>query len=254
MAIERQPQKWPLYPVEPWPPDDTEESVLGTDLHQTTIRNLVLGINQAARVGRAREEPSPWRALTQLEYLGCRRPDGSSHRTYPDVFVFRHAIDPLRGSFSIDVDGPPLLIVEVLSESTYKSDLSVERGKGYSYSHIGAPEYLVLDPTYAMLQQGIDGWRLVEGAYQQWDAEADGRRYSRQLPLAIALEGVRVRVFLSEGRAMLREEEVEELSVALAERDEALARERGERATEREERAKEQEELERFRRLFGEQR
>jgi hypothetical protein len=47
MATERQPQSWLSF-VEPWPPDDTEESVLGTDLHQTTIRNLTLGINMAA--------------------------------------------------------------------------------------------------------------------------------------------------------------------------------------------------------------
>ena len=53
MATERQTQTWPLYPVEPWPPDDTEESVLGTDLHQTTIRNLALGINVGGTDGSA---------------------------------------------------------------------------------------------------------------------------------------------------------------------------------------------------------
>ena len=55
MATERQPKSW-LNQVEPWPLDDTEESVLGTDLHQTTIVNLRLGINMAARVGRKPEE------------------------------------------------------------------------------------------------------------------------------------------------------------------------------------------------------
>ena len=63
------------------------------------------------------------------------------------MFVLRHAIDPLRGSFTLEIDGPPLLIVEVLSESTYKSDINLERGKAYSYEHVGTPEYLVLDPT-----------------------------------------------------------------------------------------------------------
>jgi Putative restriction endonuclease len=221
MAIERQAQTWPLYPVAPWPPDDTEESVLGTDLHQTTIRNLVLGINVAAHTGRQRDEPSPWRALTQLEYLGCKRPDGSAYRTYPDLFVFRHAIDPLRGSFTLEIDGPPVLIVEVLSESTYKADLSLERGKGYSYRQVGAPEYLVLDPTYSMLAAGMRGWRLAEAGYRAWEPAADGRLYSAQLPLAFALEGAQARVYLSDGRAMLREEEIGD---ALAQRDEELER------------------------------
>jgi hypothetical protein len=65
MATERQqPQPW-LYQVEPWPPGDTEESVLaGTVLHQSTIMDLRLGIKMAARVGLRREQPSPWRALT----------------------------------------------------------------------------------------------------------------------------------------------------------------------------------------------
>jgi hypothetical protein len=31
-----------------WPPDDTEESVLGTTLHQGTITNARLGLNEEA--------------------------------------------------------------------------------------------------------------------------------------------------------------------------------------------------------------
>ncbi len=38
--------------AEPWPPDDTEESVAGTVLHQTTIINLRWGINEAAHGAR----------------------------------------------------------------------------------------------------------------------------------------------------------------------------------------------------------
>ena len=34
-----------------WPPDDTEESVLGTPYHQTTITNVRVGINEAAAAG-----------------------------------------------------------------------------------------------------------------------------------------------------------------------------------------------------------
>jgi len=47
------------------------------------------------------------------------RPDGSAYRTYPDVFVYPRLIAPDRGSVTLEVDGPPVLIIEVLSESTH---------------------------------------------------------------------------------------------------------------------------------------
>jgi hypothetical protein len=43
----------------------------------------------------------------------------------PDVFVFPHPIDPMQGSFNLTQDGAPVLIIEVLSESTYEADLDL---------------------------------------------------------------------------------------------------------------------------------
>jgi Uma2 family endonuclease len=236
---------------------------LGTDLHQSTIRYLAGAINMAARAGLQREEPSPWRALTQLEYLGCRRPDGSPLRTYPDLFVFRHTIDRRRGSFSLEVDGPPSLIVEVLSESTYRSDLNLERGKAFSYRAAGAPEYLVIDPTYAMLPEGMLGWQLVDERYETWRPAAGGRLYSTQLPLAFALEGALARVFLGDGTPMPRDEEMWEAlarrdadlarrDADLARRDADLARRDADLARKDADLAREREEVERLRRLLAE--
>src|SRR5207302_11121317 len=122
-----------LPPIEVWPPDDTEESVVGTDLHQMTIINLRWGINEVASGLRAPGQPAPWQALSQTIVTGFMRPDGSRYKTLPDVFVYRHHIEQSRGSVAIVVDGPPVLIIEVLSESTYDVDLDLERGKGYSY-------------------------------------------------------------------------------------------------------------------------
>jgi hypothetical protein len=47
-----------------WPPHDTEESVLGTDQHQTTITNLRLGLNEAARIGLGSDQVAPWQAFS----------------------------------------------------------------------------------------------------------------------------------------------------------------------------------------------
>ena len=43
-----------------WPPHDPEESIPGSDLHQGTITNLRLGINEAARLGLPPGQPVPW--------------------------------------------------------------------------------------------------------------------------------------------------------------------------------------------------
>ena len=74
-----------------WPPDDTEESIVGVDRHQLDIFNLRGGTNEEAhRV--AAGGPLPWQAITQIMYLGCRRPDGSAYIVYPDLFVFPRAV------------------------------------------------------------------------------------------------------------------------------------------------------------------
>src|SRR5579885_2830208 len=86
MAHETQTATRLAYPTEVWPPDDTEESVVGTDLHQTTIINLRLGINEIAHSRRQAGQPVPWHALDQTVLLGCRRRDGTAYRTQPDVF------------------------------------------------------------------------------------------------------------------------------------------------------------------------
>lgn len=210
MATEHQIPPWPPGKVASWPPDDTEESIVGTDLHQTTITNLRLGLNGAARLSRTAEEAVPWRALTQQLLLGCRRPDGSYYRTYPDVFVYPRAMDPQRSSYLIETDGPPVLIVEVLSETTYETDLDLVRGKGYSYRRAGVPEYLVVDPAGRYLSAGIRAWRLADGAYRPWELGPDGRYHSEQVPVAFALEGATVAVYLADGRRMHQEEEIEE--------------------------------------------
>jgi hypothetical protein len=73
MASETQTQQRPFPPMEAWPPDDTEESILGTDLHQTTITNLRWGINEAARLNRQPGQLVPWKALCQIALLVLQR-------------------------------------------------------------------------------------------------------------------------------------------------------------------------------------
>lgn len=256
MASEIETQLRPPIYREVWPPDDTEESILGTDLHQTTILNLRWGINEVAHLHRASGQPLPWQALDQIALLGCMRPDGTDYRTYPDVFVYRGPVDPQRGSMALAVDGPPVLVVEVLSESTYAVDLDVDRGKGYSYARAGVREYLALDPTGAFLPERGRAWRLVDGIYRRWEPDRQGRWQSGEIAVAIGLEGALATVYTRAGVRQLREGEVAEESKRhareLEQRDAAIARELEQRDAAIARQATEIEELQRqLRKLRG---
>jgi hypothetical protein len=192
-----------------WPPDDTEESVLGTNLHQTAIRLLIAGINEAAALAGPEGAPPPWQAGGQTMLRGFPRWDGSALTTLPDVFVYRRPWDDERGSLHLAADGPPVLVIEVLSEETHEADLDLERGKGYSYAHGGVQEYLTLDPTHRYAPAGGAGRRLEGGAYRPWPRDGDGRWASETLPLAFGLEGARAAVYAADGHRFLREGEVE---------------------------------------------
>jgi hypothetical protein len=216
-----------------WPPDDTEESVLGTNLHQTAIRHLIAAINEAAAMAAPQGAAVPWQAGGQTMLRGFRRWDGSDYTTLPDVFVYPKPWDDERGSLHQARDGPPVLIIEVLSKETYDADLNLERGKGYSYARAGVVEYLALDPGYRYAPEGGTGWRLVQGVYRPWEREQDGRWASQEMPLAFGLEGARAAVYALDGHRFLREGEVErtlqERDRQLAEQERRLARETQER-------------------------
>jgi hypothetical protein len=227
MASEAQARSRSLLMDPVWPPDDTEESIVGVDLHQRTILNTRLGINEVALLEMAPGAPVPWYATDQLLLLGCVRPDGSSYRTMPDVFVFDHPIDPLQGSFSLSQDGAPVLIIEVLSESTYEWDLDLERGKGYSYARAGVREYLTLDPTWQWLPEGGRGWRLVDGIYQPWPVDEMCRWRCESIAVTIGLEGAVVTVYTRAGIPIPHEGQIMAAlagkDAEVAQRDAALA-------------------------------
>lgn len=206
-------QHWQRAAVRPppplgWPPDDTEESVLGTNLHQATITNLRWGLNEiAAALARPGEQP-PWQALSQTGISGMRRRDGSAYTVLPDIFVYARPVDDILAFLPLEQYGPPLLIAKVLSPTTYESNLDFDYGKGHSYAQAGVREYVVIDPFGAYVAERVRGWRLVAGTYQQAPLDAAGRWRSDQLGVAIGFAGNRVVVYAPDGERQLREGEV----------------------------------------------
>jgi len=143
--------------------------------------------------------------------------------------VYDHSIDPLLGSVSIEVEGPPVLIIEVLSDATYEADLDLSLGKGYSYANAGVREYLTLDPTGSVTPGPGRGWRLGSLGYElPWQQEADGRWHSNSVAVSVGFEGIMATVFTRDGLRMLREGEVQETIARQSKELENLRRRLGE--------------------------
>jgi Uma2 family endonuclease len=191
-----------------WPPDDTEESVVGTDHHQMTIMNIRFAINELARAAAGPNQLLPWQALSQTVLLGLRRPNGTAYKTLPDVYVYKKPIDRKRGSVSLRRDGPPVLAIEVASESTFRADLNLQRGKGWSYGQAGVHEYVVLDPGGELFAERLLAWRLENGKYVPCEPPAGEPWWSTEIPIGIAIEGDLVGIYDREQRRQLREGEV----------------------------------------------
>ncbi len=210
-------------PYTAWPPDDTEESVVGTDRHQMTIMNVRFGINELAHAAIRLGQPLPWQALSQTNLMGCRRRDGTFYTTMPDVFVYRKAIDQDRGSVSVWKDGPPSLIIEIASESTYSKDLDAQAGKAWTYEQTGIREYMVVDPTTLYLPTPVIAWHAVEGRYRKWEPDSAGLWWSEEIPVGIGVAGGAVTIYDREGQGQLHEGEVL-TSIANARAEAAQAR------------------------------
>ena len=109
----------------------------------------------------ASQEERPWQAGSQTNVAGFARPDGRPYTTLPEVFVYSEPFDLRRATLSLAEEGPPALIVEVLSDDTWKADLDLERGKPFSYWRGGAAEYLALDPLQQFTGWDGRGWRIA---------------------------------------------------------------------------------------------
>jgi Uma2 family endonuclease len=75
----------------------------------------------------------------------------------PDIVFVRQ--DHRRYLTDRGIEGPPDLIVEILSPSTAARDRGIKLGR---YRHFGVPEYWVVDPD----ARAIEVWRLAEGAVE----------------------------------------------------------------------------------------
>ena len=82
----------------------------------------------------------------------------------PDAFVVFGAEDRIRMSYKVWEEGKgPDFVLEVASPNTWRED--VER-KPDIYAGLGVREYFLFDPTGEHLSPRLQGYRLVDGAYE----------------------------------------------------------------------------------------
>ena len=76
----------------------------------------------------------------------------------------------LRRSYKLWQEPVPDLVLEIVSTSSVRNDLSV---KPRRYEEMGIPEFWVFDPDeYTELPNGLGGWLLVDGYYRRAEMQA----------------------------------------------------------------------------------
>jgi Uma2 family endonuclease len=190
-------------------PDDTEESLLGAPIHQYVIVALFTSLRRYAR-----RLALPWFIGNQTT-LVIPRAKGRPYQPAPDLMVH-----PTLGfvpdfSLNINVAGPPALVIEVASPSTARShDLDTLRpeAKPGVYARTGIPEYLVYDPTGAMIPEWIRAWRMgPEGIYITWEPDERGHWVSRTLGVSFALDGPILAAYDSNGERIPSDADMDDL-------------------------------------------
>ncbi len=170
--------RWTEYRVPDTLPDDTEESIVGTEWHQEAISALTGMLREAAR-----RHGAAWGACNQIALTRLRHADGRPYDPRPDVMVLARPLPSgAISSIALADAGAPLFIAEVVSRSTVGDDIGE---KQRIYEAIGVQEYIAFDPDGALLSTPLLAWRLASGAYIPWRAEADGSWYSAALEVSI---------------------------------------------------------------------
>jgi len=156
---------------------DTEESVLGTQWHQSAIAALADMIEEVAR-----RRGATWGVCNQIALVGLQHEDGTAYDPHPDVMVLDRPLPSGDiAAISLADAGAPLFVMEVASKSTGRNDTGDKRR---AYEAIGIPEYIVFDPDGGVLRTPLRAWRLQSGVYAPWAPDPDGWWHSASLAIS----------------------------------------------------------------------
>ena len=194
--------------------DDTEEDLVGTDLHQRAIRTLCENLLQVQE-----KRGAPWHVGMQLTTLMGDVPGKEDWQPSPDILVHLTAGPDDLSSLDAVALGAPQLVIEVLSRSTWRYDIEAKKD---AYWHAGVEEYLVFDPTTDYLGTEVRAWCRASRGFVPWRAIraiARGRWHSRVIDATFRPQSMLLRVIDGDGQLMPTLGE----AVRLAERERRIA-------------------------------
>lgn len=191
--------------------DDTEESVMGSDLHQEAINESHAALFEYALATATSGGPS-WYVSTQVTMIATLPEREAPWRPKPDIFVVPGVAARSRTSYDTRVEGPvPRFVMEVASESTWRNDVGE---KARLYALIGVEEYLVFDPAAEFLGEQVRAWHRAGGRWQEWmpagTINARPAWNSGSLGLAIQPEGLLPRFYHPERGVLPTRREIRE--------------------------------------------
>jgi Uma2 family endonuclease len=132
------------------------------DRHQAIVVNLIV-LLKAACPPDTRVRPAPYDVML-----------GEHTVAQPDVVVARKSDITPRG-----LPAAPLLVIEVLSRSTRRSDLV---RKKRIYADAGCPHYWIVDPGDETHPTVLTVWRLEDGQYAEVATVVGGESWSTDEP------------------------------------------------------------------------
>lgn len=180
--------------------DDDEETLVGSSSHQGAIVALYEGLGNCGR-----QRGLPWFIGNQLTVLIPREGRKPPLQPSPDILVHPTLAAGHRSSLDVAKDGPPALVIEVVSPATaldrdLNTDLPI--GKPGVYAAAGIPEYLVFDPLAEFLPERVRGWRLNPRGSTPWLPDERGHWVSNVLGVSFAPQGPLLRVYDQDGTLM----------------------------------------------------
>ena len=122
----------------------------------------------------------------------------------PDFFVVLGTERKPRKSWVVwEEEGKyPNIIIEILSPKTAKSDRGLK--KQIYQDTFRTADYFWFDPDTLEFQ----GFQLIQGQYQELQANEEGRLWSQQLGLYLGIHNSQLRFFTDQGELVLTPEEV----------------------------------------------
>ena len=122
----------------------------------------------------------------------------------PDFFVVLGTERKPRKSWVVwEEEGKyPNIIIEILSPKTAKSDRGLK--KQIYQDTFRTPDYFWFDPDTLEFQ----GFRLIQGQYQELQPNREGHLWSQQLGLYLGIHNAQLRFFTDLGELVLTPEEV----------------------------------------------